>query len=147
MAWWDWSAGGSWSLLDDLQEIQDQLNRQFEDWVPGGTGRRYPPLNAWVSDQDIVVDVELPGVDPKKVDISVVGSTLTLSGRREREDLKEGETYHRTERRHGNFARTVELPFRVEAGAVKATCRNGILRLTLPRMEADKPRKIAIEAA
>jgi HSP20 family protein len=79
------------------------------------------------------------------VDVSVVGDTLTISGAREAAALKGGESYHRQERSHGRFTRSLQLPFHVEAGKVEAKYDKGILRVTLPRAEADKPKKVAVK--
>jgi HSP20 family protein len=104
-------------------------------------------MNVWSSADGIAIDAEMPGVDPKDVDISVVGNELTLRGTVNAQEPRKGETYHRRERPVGQFARTLQLPFRADAAAVKAAYKNGVLRLTVPRREEEKPRKIAIEAA
>jgi HSP20 family protein len=129
--------------LHEMQRLQGEMNRLFS-----GLGQNLnpenPPVNAWVGEADVVVTAELPGVDPSKVEVSVVGDTLTISGSREAEALKEGESYHRQERTHGRFTRSLQLPFPVEAGKVEAKYEKGILRISLPRAEADKPRKVAV---
>jgi len=129
--------------LHEMQRLQGEMNRVFS-----GLGQHFspelPPVNAWVGESDVVVTAELPGVDPSKVDVSVVGDTLTISGARDAEILKEGESYHRQERNHGRFTRSLQLPFHVEAGRVEAKYDKGILRITLPRAEADKPKKVAV---
>jgi len=94
-----------------------------------------------------VITAEVPGVSADEIDISVVGETLTLSGERKPEDLEGGVRYHRRERGGGRFSRSIELPFRVDADKVEAAYDKGILRVTLPRAEADKPRKITVRAA
>jgi HSP20 family protein len=76
-----------------------------------------------------------------------VGDALTLSGQRLPEDATEGGTFHRRERRYGRFARAVKVPFPVEPDAVQAVFDRGVLSITLPRLEADKPRKIKVRAA
>ena len=88
---------------------------------------------------------ELPGFDPEGLDISVVNDTLTLSGNRCADDV-EGATYHRRERRCGKFTRSFQLPFLVEGTDVEATFEQGVLKIELPRAEADKPKKIAVKA-
>jgi HSP20 family protein len=70
-----------------------------------------------------------------------------LTGKRVPEELKEGEKYHRRERGYGRFTRTFQLPFHVEANNVEAVFEKGILQISLPRAEADKPRKISVKAA
>lgn len=146
----------SWSIFDELESLQEDMNRMLAGRTPGGRslrdyGRRrrptYPPMNIWSSADGIIIDAELPGVDPKDLDISVKGAELTLRGKVNAGDDGSGEAYHRRERPAGEFSRTLQLPFRVESGAVKAAYRNGLLRLTLPRSEEEKPRKVAIEAS
>jgi len=130
--------------LQEMQRLQREMNRVFSG-LEQPLNPEVPPLNAWVGESDVVVSAELPGVDPGKVDVSVVGDTLTISGAREAAALKEGDSYHRQERSHGRFTRSLQLPFHVEAGKVEAKYDKGILRVTLPRAEADKPKKIAVK--
>ncbi len=80
-----------------------------------------------------------------KLNISIISDTLTLSGLRDSAALKEGEVYHRQERNHGHFSRTINLPFGVDAGKVDASYKKGILKITLPRAEQEKPKKITIK--
>jgi HSP20 family protein len=138
--WWNWDP---WS---DLRQIQREMNRMFE-----GAGRRgrtdMPALNVWRKQDGTVVTAELPGVDPKGLDISVQGNTLVLRGSREPDEVQEGETYHRQERGYGQFVRSLRLPHQVDAGKVEATYRKGILRVTLPMAEADKPKQITVASA
>ena len=129
-----------------LQRTFDPWSNLFEDFFrqqpeqsAGG-----PVVNAWKDDEKAVVEAELPGVDPKDVDISVRGRKLTITGERKAEELNEEERYHYKERWHGSFTRAFELPFEVDADKVEAGFKHGILTVTLPRAEADKPRKIEI---
>lgn len=138
-----WRYGGIMEPLREMQRLQGEMNRLFSGLDTPLT-REFPPLNAWVGESDVVVTAELPGIDPGKVDVSVVGDTLTVSGTREAEPLKEKESYHRQERNHGRFTRTLQLPFHVETEKVEAKYERGILQITLPRAEADKPRKISV---
>jgi len=103
-------------------------------------------MNMWSSPDGVVVDVELPGADVKDLDVSVTGDELTVRGKVNGAPA-EGEAIHRRERPTGEFARTVSLPFRVAANELKAVYRNGLLRITVPRPEEEKTRKIEIEAA
>jgi len=145
-----------WSIFDELESLQDDMNRLFTGQEVGGRGQRgaawrrrrpsYPLMNVCSAEDGIVIDAELPGVDPKDVDISVLGDQLTLRGKVNPVQVAEGETYHRRERPAGEFARTLQLPFRAAADAVKANYKNGVLRLTVPRSEEEKPKRIQIEA-
>ncbi len=138
-----------WTVFDELESLQSGMNELLSGRETSRFERRarlaYPPLNVWSSTDGLIVDAEIPGVDPKDVEISVKGDELTLHGKVNVQTPSDGETIHRRERPTGEFARTLPLPFRANAGAVKATSKNGILRLTLPRSEEEKPRKITIE--
>jgi len=129
----------------EIQRLQQEMNRVFSN-AAQPYGHEFPAINAWAGENGIVVTAELPGADPGKMDVSVVGDSLTISGFREPEALKQGESYHRQERSCGRFTRTLQLPFHVDAGKVNAMYERGILHVSLPRSEAEKPKKIAIKA-
>lgn len=137
----------SWEPWEEMRRLQRQMNRLSGDVLPGVSRRVFPPVNIWTGRDDIIVTAELPGVDPQKVEISVVGDTLTISGSREGAELKEGESFSRQERETGVFSRTIQLPFRVGADKVEASYARGVLRITLPRLEAEKPKQVPIKAA
>jgi HSP20 family protein len=99
----------------------------------------------WANEEGVIVSAELPGVAPEDIDISVVGDTLTLSGTRNSEEA-EGFTYTRRERGHGEFTRTFQLPFQIQGDQVEASFDKGVLHITLPRVEEDKPKRIEVKA-
>lgn len=140
-----------WTIFDELESIQADMNRILSAPEAPRFGRRaraaYPPLNVWSSPDGLTIEAEMPGVDPQDVEISVVGDELSLRGKVNAQEPAEGETILRRERPAGEFQRTLQLPFRADTGAVKATHKNGILRISIPRSEEEKPRKIAIEPA
>ncbi len=128
----------------EMGEIQREMNRLFDrSW--GGERRAFPAVNIWSNPEAAVVTAELPGFDPNNINLSVVGDMLTISGNRSQQELKEGEQYHRQERGFGNFERSIRLPFAVENDKVDAQFKNGILRIHLPRAEAEKPQKIHVK--
>lgn len=137
-----------WSIFDDLESLQEDFNRALYGAGTRRSGRRYtmryPLMNVWSSKEGFVVDVQLPGVEPGDVDISVKGDELTISGKVGVGEPPEGETYLRRERWGGEFARTLQLPCKADADNVKAAYRNGILRVEIPRSPEEKPRKIQI---
>jgi HSP20 family protein len=137
-----------WTIFDELESLQADMNQILPEAARLGRRARaaYPPLNAWSTPDGLVLDAEMPGVDPKDVEISVIGDELTLHGKVNTQELPAGEVVLRSERPTGEFTRTLQLPFRANTGAVKATSKNGILRISIPRSEEEKPRKIAIEA-
>ncbi len=115
---------------------------------PGARVRpSFPAMNIWTNEDSAIVEARLPGANPEDIDISVEGETVTVAGSREPEALEDGEKYLRRERRYGKFSRTFRLPFAIEADEVQATFEKGILRVSLPRAEADKPKKIAVKSA
>ena len=134
---------------DEADRLRREMNSLFTDWTGAqrtSVAPTYPAMNVWVNNDGAIVTAELPGVDPAEVDISVVQRTLTVSGNRPSEE-EEGKSYHRRERGCGSFTRSFELPFEVESEGVEAVLEKGVLNITLPRAEADKPRKISIKAS
>lgn len=138
----------------DLVTIQDRMNRLFdeafrgtprtpeEDWALGGSWA--PAVDIFEQEGSIVLKAELPGVDPKDVDIRVENNTLTLRGERRFDNEVKRESYHRVERSYGTFARSFSLPSVVDVEKIKAECKDGVLRVTLPKKEEAKPKQISI---
>ena len=134
----------------EMERMRREMDRVFSNFYASPRSRvapSFPAINVWTNQDGAVITAELPGVNPVDIDISVVGDTLTLTGWRQPEELKEGEKYHRRERGYGKFTRTFQLPFSVEGDRVEAMFSKGVLHLSLPRAEAEKPRKITIKAA
>ena len=135
------------SMWDEMDRLQREMNRLFDHYDRSGSPLAgYPAVNVWMNDEAAVITAELPGVDVKDLDISVVGETVTFSGERKVDELPKDVTYHRQERGAGKFSRTIDLPFTVDSGKVQATLEKGILRVLLPRSEKDKPRKVMVKA-
>jgi HSP20 family protein len=126
--------------------VEDVFNTMASRFRPEAPGSEFPAINYYTEGNDAVVTAELPGVEPEKLDVSVVGKTLTISGERPHEGLEEGESYHRRELWHGRFKRTLELPFSVESGKVEARFERGVLTMVLPMAEDEKPRKITVSS-
>ncbi len=113
------------------------ISSEEEGWTPS--------LDVAETENELVVRVEIPGMNEKDVDINLSRGLLTISGEKKVEKV-ENETCHCMESCYGKFSRTVRLPFEVEADKVDATFKNGVLRITLPRSEAAKPKKIEIKS-
>jgi HSP20 family protein len=134
-------------LLKEVDRLQDQVNSLFTGGPSGlATTSEAPALNVWSGEDTLHVTAELPGIDPEKIDVAVRGDELTLRGSFAERELKEGERWIRQERAPYAFVRTLRLPFRVESDKVSAEYKNGILSLTLPRAEAERPQRIQIKA-
>lgn len=140
-----WQNVGRRSVWRDLERLQREMNRIVEG-ADNGARSEFPPLNIWANDENAMITAEIPGLDVNDLDISVVGDTVTLAGSRSEMETDAGHTYHRRERWQGNFSRTIQVPFRINVDDVDATYNNGILRVILPRAEADKPQRISINA-
>ncbi len=121
------------------------------DFLLGGTSgpvqSNFPAMNMWAGDEGVIVTAEIPGVLPENLDITVKDDRLTVSGDRNHDELLEGVHYNRRERGHGEFSRTLQLQHQVDAENVKATFRNGILQIELPRLPEEKPKKIEVKSA
>ena len=130
--------------MPEMLQLQREMNRLFSN-VGQKSPQDYPAVNIWEKDGNAVVTAELPGIDPEKMDISVLGDTITLSGEALQETLTQGDIYIRQERGIGKFKRNIQLPFQVNAQAVEARYEKGILMVTLPRIKEDLPKKIKIQ--
>jgi len=110
-------------------------------WGIAATG--FPALNVWEDGDTIYAEAEVPGVKPEEIDISVVGSDLTIRGQRGGQ-ASEGVAYHRQERPVGEFTRVLRLPAEVDGSKVEASLSNGVLLIKLPKAETAKPKKIKV---
>jgi HSP20 family protein len=131
-------------LFDPWEEL-DRMNRILLRWV-SEPSYDFPAVNLWVAPDKSVVTAEIPGVNPEEVELSIVGKSLTIRGSRKTDESEENNSYHKRERWYGKFSRTIELPFDVEPDKVEARFSKGLLSITLPRVEAEKPKKIEIKA-
>jgi HSP20 family protein len=147
-----------WEPFRDLVSIQDRMNRLFDEAFRGGSrpgsGDEEWSLSSWapavdIFEQDgtIVLKAELPGVDPKDVDVRVENNVLTLRGERKLDNEVQKESYHRVERAYGSFSRSFTLPTVVDTEKIKADYRDGVLRVNLPKREEAKPKQISINVA
>jgi HSP20 family protein len=135
--------GPSWNLHSDFERIIDEMTS-----FGGGRSRRADgaALNVWANDESVAVTASVPGIDPASIDLSIVGDTLTVSGKREAAQQKDA-TWLRRERGAVSFSRTIQLPFSVDPARTEARVKDGVLTIALRRTEADKPRRIAVTAA
>lgn len=138
----------NWREMEKLRRDMDRLFESPAFRLPRGRAGRFPAVNVWTNEQEgVIVSAELPGVAPEAIDISVTADTLTISGSRSPENLPEGAQYHRRERYCDEFSRSVQLPYTVNTDQVAAAIENGVLRVTLPRAEAEKPRQITVKTS
>ncbi|KAB2716369.1 Hsp20/alpha crystallin family protein [Brucella anthropi] len=138
---------GRWfDPLRQMRLAQRDMSRLFDN-LRLAAPPEFPLMNIWAGADGAVVTAEIPGVVPEELDIAVHQNTVTLRGSRPAEPLAEDAVVHRQERTTGAFSRNLILPFRVDGDHATAKFRNGVLRLDLPRPEADKPHKINVSRA
>ncbi len=145
-----------WEPLREMATLTDRMNRLFDE-VWGRPLRRggdddSAMIGAWAPAVDVLetkdglqLTAELPGIDPKNVEVTVENGVLSLRGERSFEKAAEGETYHRVERVYGTFERSFTLPTSVDPDKIKAQFKNGLLTLTIPKREEAKPKPIKIQ--
>ncbi len=138
----------------ELRSLQDEMTRLFAGAVPRGAGREEIVGGSWAPGVDIyedkdklILEADLPGMNRDDFDISVENNVVTLKGERKFEKKVEGNNYHRVERSYGSFSRSFTLPQTVTAEGATAEFDNGILRISLPKREETKARKIEITGA
>lgn len=131
--------GGQFERLFD-----NLLNRNM--LFSPGTARRasFPALNVWEDHDHLFVEAEVPGVKMEDIDITIVGDELSISGER-KPPAEEEATLHRQERSSGKFQRGLKLPVEINAEAIEATLKAGVLKLRLPKAPQAKPRKIEVK--
>jgi HSP20 family protein len=137
----------SFNPWGQLQQLQHEMNRLFDRWGTDTPSQAagFPAANVWEDQEALVIEMELPGVDLKDIEIFVTGGNqLALKGQR-REQLPEKAVIHRQERGFGSFTRVLTLPGPVDADKVEARLENGILSVRLAKHEAAKPRKITVK--
>jgi HSP20 family protein len=129
------------------QEMDDLLSRFKMDW--GGDGNLTeinPSLDFSETDDAYQIRMNVPGVKAEEVNIEVIGDAIRISGEHKEEKEEKGRTYHRVERRSGSFSRSLTLPAAIKQDKVAAECKDGILTVTLPKVEAVKAQKIKVIA-
>jgi len=152
MRWRPYSQGlEPWVGAREFGDIQADVNRLFDTFF-GRTAQSGVPERAWAPAADIyetkgelVIKTDLPGLNEKDVQVSITGELLSLKGQRlEPEDVKP-EQYFRAERWAGRVERVFQLPIPVQADKVRANYRDGVLTVTLPKVEAIQPKEIKID--
>jgi HSP20 family protein len=135
-----------------VRQLQDDINRLFSDWnesdSSGATADWVPSVDINEFDDQFQLYVDLPGVDPKEVEITLDSGVLTISGERymQAEKADENVVRRRTERGSGRFYRRFILPETVDADKVKATDRHGVLEIQIPKQAKAQPRRIEVAA-
>ena len=136
----------------DLMGMRDEINRLFDvtlgrsalertslferDWAPA--------VDVYESNDKVVVKTELPGMTNKDIEVDVLGDTLTIKGEKKKEEKKKEGSYHRVERTYGSFHRAITLPSPVTPEKAKASFKDGVLEIEIPKKEEAKPKQIKV---
>ena len=143
-------------LLDEFARARDEMDRMLgrtfgmgmpmtemgftrpEGWLP--------PVDVSESDDEVMVRFEAPGVNPRDIDISISGTTLNITGKKEEKEECEGEDFYRCERRFGSFRRAIDLPESVDADRVSADSENGVITVHIAKRPGAKPRRVEVKS-
>ena len=142
----------NWDMPVSLCKLQDEMNSMFDRlWHKGVTtgpfdGQEWAPaLDLYECADDYTLFVEVPGVDPSSIELSVLGGVLTVRGSKQPcEEDHPGQQRIRSERRFGSFSRSIDLPVDIKGDAIDAKCANGVLCVTIPKTEASRPKAIKV---
>jgi len=140
-----------WSPAHEIASLQQGINRLFEDVFsqPGNydsdtMGAWRPPVDIVDTEASILIFVEIPGVDKQDVAIEVKDNVLSIQGERVVDSSTGNGSYYRSERVFGKFARSFALPAMIRSDAINATFKRGVLKITIPKPEEEKPRPVSI---
>jgi HSP20 family protein len=141
-----------WNPWSEMSTLQNRINSLFnEPFFRSGSeddqlslGSWYPAVDMFENDDKIVIKAELPGVDKKDISVEVKDRVLTLCGERNYDHEVKEENYYRRERACGKFKRAFNLPADVDPDKIKADFKDGVLKVELPKPEAQKPKRITV---
>jgi len=135
----------------DLRTLQEEVNRLFTGNVARtfddegiARGSWSPSVDIYENKDQIVLEAELPGMNREDFDLTIENNVITLRGERRFEKKNEADNYHRVERAYGSFTRSFTVPQTVSGDGASAEYRNGVLRVTLPKREETKARRIEV---
>ena len=137
-----------WNALDQMRKEMDRLfdttqnnegsNIATSDWTPA--------VDIKETENAFEIHADIPGVDPKDIDVHMEKGMLTIKGERESETKEEREGYKRVERSRGTFYRRFSLPDTADADKISANSKNGVLQISIPKKEQEQPRKISVNS-
>ena len=137
--------------LSAMQERMNRMNRLFrESYGPEvleealTTTTLAPPVDIYEDEHNIILKIDVPGIDEKDIDVSIQNNTLTVHGERKIEKEEKEENFRRVERQYGSFTRSFTLPSSVEPGQVSARCDKGVLKISLAKKAEAKPTQIKV---
>jgi HSP20 family protein len=141
-----------WGPFRELERMRREMNSLWHSFFEERPRRKIEELGEWSpsldlseTKNDLVVKAEIPGIDPKDIDISLSNDILTIKGEKKQEREEKEENNHFIERSYGAFSRSIRLPREVQSDKIDASYKNGVLKVTLPKSEEAKKREIKIK--
>lgn len=135
-------------LADRIEREMGGLLDSFLDGGRWGMARAqsFPPVNVWEDSERLYVETEIPGIDPKEVDVRLEGNVLTIRGEKKQEQEEKRRNYHYVERQYGAFHRSVQLPASVDPEKVEAGYHDGVLTVTIAKRPEATARRITVKS-
>jgi HSP20 family protein len=146
-----WRPFGEIAPFRDFERMRRDMDRLWDSFFERGTlrgedGREWlPSLDVAETKNEIVVKAEVPGMEPKDIDVSLSDGLLTIKGEKKQEREEKEENYHLVERNYGSFTRSIRLPNEVQSDKINASYKNGVLKIVLPKSEEAKKKEIKIK--
>jgi len=148
----------AWELMNthpfkDIEKARSEMDRPLDTFLFGkpkasgfaGEEEWQPPIDVAETESELVINVEIPGVDPKDIDVSLSGDTLFIKGEKKPETEEKEEDYHLVERNYGSFTRSIRLLVEVQSDKISASYKNGVLTVVLPKPEGTQKKEIKIK--
>ncbi len=136
-----------WKVFDEMRkEMERAIAARSEEGSSVATADWVPAVDIKEENDKFVIEADIPGVDPKDIEISMENGILTIKGERKLERQEEKDSYKRIERVYGSFYRRFALPDTADAEKISAKSKNGVLEIVIPKKEEVKPRRITVEA-
>ena len=140
---------GLWeSRFPSLREEMDKMFEDFfgkTDFPSIGDGAWIPPIDVQQTKKDVIVMMDIPAIDPREISISIMEDRITIKGERKREEEVKEVDYYRSERVYGSFQRIIQLPAEVVGDKAKASYKDGVLKITIPKSQKAVPKEVKVE--
>ena len=135
------------SLRDEMDRLLNEFYGKVMPTTETYEGDWYPAMDITETDNEVIATLELPGLKREDIKVSVNNDILTVSGEKKQEKTEENENIHRVERTYGYFKRSVALPVEVDTNKVKAVYKDGVLKVTMPKLEEKKTKEIPVQVS
>ena len=153
MAWElnTWKPFREMTPVRDFERMRKEMDRFWDSFVPAAlkrtvdSGEWFPSFDVSETKNEIVVKAEVPGMDPKDIDISLANGALTIKGEKKQGREEKEEDYHLVERHYGSFIRSIMLPPEVKQDKINASYKNGVLKVVLPKSEGARKKEVKIK--